>query len=93
MAGRGDVPTLWEMLTDANASAFGATDYGLAGATRARWWSSIAPTRSTRFSTEAPRTLVLRDGELVAWMDPSETRIERAGGQRSIEFLSMSNSY
>jgi len=30
MAGRGDVPTLREMLTDANASVFGATDYGLA---------------------------------------------------------------
>jgi cytosine deaminase len=86
MAGHGDVPTLWEMLTDANASVFGATDYGLAEGNEGSLVVFDSPDAFNALRTRAPRTLVLRDGEPVARTEPSETRVERADKQHSIDF-------
>jgi cytosine deaminase len=86
MAGHGDVETLWEMLTDANASVFGAADYGLAEGREGSLVVYDAPDAFNALRTRAPRTLVLRDGDPVARTEPATTRVERDDGRRSVDF-------
>lgn len=54
MAGRGDVPTLWEILTDANVSAFGTTDYGLAEGDEGSLVVFDSPNALNAFSHRSP---------------------------------------
>jgi len=86
MAGRGDVGTLWEMLTEANADVFGATGYGLDEGTEGSLVVFDSPTPFDALRTRAPRTLVLRDGDPVARTDPGETTVMRADGPTSVDF-------
>jgi cytosine deaminase len=86
MAGRGDVPALWEMLTEANAEIFGATGYGLAEGNEGSLAVFDSPTPFDALRTRAPRTLVLRDGDPVARTDPTETTVLRADEPTSVDF-------
>ncbi len=86
MAGRGDVPALWEMLTGANAEVFGATGYGLAEGNEGSLVVFDSPTPFDALRTRAPRTLVLRDGEPIARTDPGETTVLRADEPRTVDF-------
>ncbi len=86
MAGRGDVPSLWEMLTEANAEIFGATDYGLAEDNEGSLVVFDSPTPFDALRTRAPRTLVLRDGDPIARTDPGETTVIRADGPTNVDF-------
>jgi len=86
MAGRGDVPALWEMLTGANAEIFGATDYGLAEGNGGSLVVFDSPTPFDALRTRAPRTLVLRDGDPIARTDPGETTLVRADGPTTVDF-------
>ncbi len=86
MAGRADVPALWEMLTAANAEVFGADGYGLreGGEGSLAVFDSPGPFDALR--TRAPRTLVLREGEVVARTEPAETTVLREGGPATVSW-------
>ncbi|MFO7926810.1 amidohydrolase family protein, partial [Natronomonas sp.] len=86
MAGHDDVEALWEMLTDANASVFGVTDYGLAEGNEGSLVVYDSPDAFNALRTQAPRTLVLRNGAPVARTEPSVTRIERDSGSHTVDF-------
>lgn len=83
---QGDVPALWETLTEANASVCGATDYGLAESGEGSLVAFDSPDGFDALGTHAPRTLVLRDGDPVARTDPGETDVIRADGSRTVDF-------
>jgi hypothetical protein len=72
-AGHDDVAALWEMLTDANASVFGVTDYGLEEGNEGSLVVYDSPDAFNALRTQAPRTLVLRNGAPVARTEPSVT--------------------
>jgi len=86
MAGRGDVPVLWEMLTDANAEIFGALGYGLREETPGSLVVFDSPDAFNALRTRAPRTLVLRDGDPVASTAPAESEVHRADGTEAVGF-------
>jgi cytosine deaminase len=86
MAGRGDVPTLWEMLTEANASVFGASDYGLEAGNEGSLVVFDSPDPFNALRTRAPRTLVVRDGDPIAETEPSSTEVMRADESRTVDF-------
>ncbi|ESP87022.1 cytosine deaminase [Candidatus Halobonum tyrrellensis] len=88
MSGHGDVPTLWEMLTDANAAVFGVDDddYGLTEGAEGSLVVYDAPTPFDALRTRAPRTLVLHRGEAVARTRPAETEVYRDGEARSVDY-------
>jgi cytosine deaminase len=86
MAGHDDVATLWEMLTDANASVFGLDDYGLAEGNEGSLVVYDSPDAFNALRTQAPRTLVLRNGEPIARTEPSVTQLERESGEKTVDF-------
>ncbi|WP_251329928.1 cytosine deaminase [Haloplanus pelagicus] len=86
MAGRGDVATLWEMLTEANAEVFGAEGYGLREGTEGSLVVYDSPDPFNALRTRAPRTLVLRSGEAVARTDPASATVHRDGETRTVDF-------
>jgi cytosine deaminase len=86
MAGRGDVPVLWEMLTHANAAVFGASGYGLEAGTEGSLVVYDAADGFNALRTQAPRTLVLRDGDPVARTEPATTEVLRSGASKSVEY-------
>ncbi len=86
MAGRGDVPVLWEMLTEANAEIVGASGYGLREETAGSLVVFDSPDAFNALRTRAPRTLVLRDGEPVASTAPAEAEVHRASGTEAVDF-------
>jgi cytosine deaminase len=86
MSGRGDVGTLWRMLTDANAEVFGADGYGLSPGTEGSLVVYDSPTPFDALRTRAPRTLVLREGRVIAETDPRETVVHRESGDRRVDF-------
>jgi cytosine deaminase len=86
MAGRDDVADLWEMLTDANATVFGADGYGLAEGNEGSLVVYDSPDAFNALRTRAPRTLVLRDGEAVARTEPARTTVHREGETRAVDF-------
>ncbi len=86
MAGRGDVQTIWAMLTEANAEAVGAADYGLREGGEGSLVVFDSPTPFDALRTRAPRTLVLRDGDPVARTDPGEATVFRDSGTATVDF-------
>jgi cytosine deaminase len=86
MSGRGDVETLWRMLTEANASVFGADDYGLAEGNEGSLVVYDSPDPFNALRTRAPRTLVVREGRVVAETEPRETVVHREGEDRRVDF-------
>ncbi|WP_435346713.1 cytosine deaminase [Haloarchaeobius sp. HRN-SO-5] len=86
MNGRDDVETLWRMLTHANASVFGAEEYGLEEGAEGSVQVFDSPTAFDALRTRAPRTLVLKEGRIVAETEPSETTVRREEGPRQVDF-------
>jgi len=86
MSGRGDVETIWRMLTEANASVFGAEDYGLAEGCEGSIAVFDAPSGFDALRTRAARTLVLRKGRPIARTDPATTTVEREGASSDVRF-------
>jgi cytosine deaminase len=86
MAGRGDVDTLWRMLTDANAEVFGVEGYGLHEGTPGSLAVFDAQNGFDALRRQARRTLVLREGEPIAETDPATTEVHRASGTQSVSF-------
>lgn len=86
MAGRDDVDAVWEMLTSANASVFGADDYGLGVGCEGSLVVYDSPDPYNALRTRAPRTLVLRAGRPIARSDPRTATVERADGTRTVDF-------
>lgn len=86
MAGRGDVPELWELLTEANAEIFGVEEYGLAEGQEGSLVVYDSPDGFNALRTRAPRTLVLRGGEPIARTEPADVRVNRDHGTRTVDF-------
>lgn len=86
MNGRGDVKTLWEMMTKANADVFGVEEYGLSVGGPGSLVVFDAPDPFNALRTQPPRTLVIRDGRKIARTDPARTTVTRPDGERTIDF-------
>ena len=86
MSGRGDVGTLWRMLTAANAEVFGADGYGLAEGNEGSLVVYDSPDPFNALRTRAARTVVVREGRVVAETEPRETVVRRSEGDRRIDF-------
>jgi len=86
MSGRADVGTIWRMLTEANAAVFGAEGYGLREGAEGSLVVYDSPDGFNALRTRAPRTLVLKEGRMVAEHDPGTTRVHRADGSRRVDF-------
>ncbi|WP_256687527.1 cytosine deaminase [Halococcus qingdaonensis] len=86
MNGHEDVQTIWEMLTDANATVFDVEGYGLEEGNRGSLVLYHSPDAFNTLRTRAPRALVLRDGRPIARTEPRETVVERRSGSLSIDF-------
>ncbi|MFC6874099.1 cytosine deaminase [Halobellus marinus] len=86
MAGHGDVAALWEMLTEANAAVFGAEGYGLEAGGEGSLVVYDAPDPFNALRRQAPRTLVLRDGEPIARTEPRTTEVLREEGTKSVDY-------
>jgi cytosine deaminase len=86
MAGHGDVAALWEMLTGANAAVVGASDYGLEEGNAGSLVVYDAPDGFNALRTQAPRTLVLRDGDPIARTEPASTEVVRSGGAKPVDY-------
>jgi len=86
MAGRTDVPTLWEMLIEANAEIYGVDEsYGLREGAEGSLVVYDAPGPHDAVRTVAPRTLVLRDGDPLARTE-RRTYLETDDGRREVTF-------
>ena len=86
MSGRGDVGTLWRMLTAANAAVFGADGYGLAEGNEGSLVVYDSPDPFNALRTRAARTLVVREGRVVAETEPRETVVHRSDGKHRVDF-------
>ena len=86
MAGHGDVSVLWEMLTDANAAVFGAGGYGLEEGNEGSLVVYDAPDGFNALRRQAPRTLVVRDGDPIARTEPATTEVVRSEGSKSVDY-------
>jgi len=86
MSGRGDVDTLWRMLTAANAEVFGADGYGLAEGNDGSLVVYDSPDPFNALRTRAARTVVVREGRVVAETEPQETVVHRSGERRRVDF-------
>jgi cytosine deaminase len=86
MSGRGDVETLWQMLTTANAAVFGATEYGLAEGNEGSLVVYDSPDPFNALRTRAARTVVVKEGRVVAETEPRETVVRRPDGDRQVDF-------
>jgi len=86
MNGYGDVDTVWNMLTGANAGVFGAERYGLEEGDRGSLVLYRSPDAFNTLRTRAPRALVLRDGRPIARTEPGETVVGRESGEQSVNF-------
>ncbi|MFB6298581.1 MAG: cytosine deaminase [Salinirussus sp.] len=88
MAGRDDVSSLWEMLTEANADVWGLADgeYGLEEGAPGSLVVYGSPDGYNALRTRPPRTLVLREGDRIASADPRTATVERAHGPTQVDF-------
>ncbi len=86
MSGRGDVGTLWRMLTESNAAVFGATEYGLEEGNEGSLVVYDSPDPFNALRTRAARTVVVKQGRVVAATEPRETVVHRSGGDRTVDF-------
>jgi cytosine deaminase len=86
MSGRGDVETLWRMLTGSNAAVFGAENYGLEEGNEGSLVVYDSPDSFNALRTRAARTVVVKEGRVVAETEPRETVVRRREGDRRVDF-------
>ncbi|ERG91527.1 MAG: cytosine deaminase related metal-dependent hydrolase [Haloquadratum walsbyi J07HQW1] len=86
MAGREDVETLWQMLTEANADVLGIEGYGLQEGTRGSLVVFDAPDGFNALRQQPARTLVVNAGKPVAETEPANSHVYRENGTQSVSF-------
>lgn len=85
MNGHEDVPTLWDMLTNANASIFGVDNYGINEGAEGSIVVYDGRSPFDVLRTQSPRTLVLNKGRFVARTQQT-TEIVWDGEQTAVDF-------
>jgi cytosine/creatinine deaminase len=87
MSGDAELRRLIEMITTNAARALGVPDYGLRDGGPADLVVFDAPTEADALRLVAPRTLVLRGGEVVARSEPARHTVRWAGTEQEVTFL------
>jgi cytosine deaminase len=87
MSGYGELLSLLEMITRNGARALGVEDYGIEAGHRASLVAFAAPSEADAIRLVAPRTLVLRDGKVVARTEPARTIVVWDGREEPVDFL------
>lgn len=88
MNGHADVETLWNMLTEANASIFGKSsdEYGLDEGSEGSVIVHNASTPHEAIRTRARRQLVVSRGEVVSRAQPLESTVSLFGKESHVDF-------
>jgi len=76
-----------EMITVNSAAALGVEDYGLRAGGPASLVVFDAPSEADALRLVAPRTLVLRDGKVVARTTPAQHTVSWNGAEEPVTFL------
>lgn len=87
MSGDAEVRKLIDMITVSPAAALGLADYGLRAGGPADLVVFAAPSEADALRLVAPRTLVLRNGKVVARATPAEHTITWHGQDEPVTFL------
>jgi cytosine/creatinine deaminase len=87
MSGDGELRRLIEMITVNPAAALGVPNYGLRPGGPASLVVFDAPSEADALRLVAPRTLVLRDGKVVARCAPAEHTVVWQGSEEPVSFL------
>ncbi len=87
MSGHAELLSLVDMITSNPARAYGLEDYGLEVGKRASLVAFAAPTEIDAIRLVAPRTLVLRDGRVVAQTEPAQATVVWDGTEERVDFL------
>ena len=87
MSGDAELRRLIEMITVNPATALGIPDYGLRIGGPADLVVFDAPSEADALRLVAPRTLVLRDGKVVARATPARHTISWGGAEEQVDFL------
>jgi cytosine deaminase len=87
MSGDTELRRLIEMITVNPAAALGLADYGLRPGGPASLVVFDAPSEADALRLVAPRTLVLRDGKVVARATPAQHTISWHGSEEPVTFL------
>jgi cytosine/creatinine deaminase len=87
MSGDSELRRLIEMITVNPAAALGVPDYGLRPGGPASLVVFDAPSEADALRLIAPRTLVLRDGKVVAQATPTQHTVSWHGTEEPVRFL------
>jgi cytosine/creatinine deaminase len=87
MSGDSELRRLIDMITVNPAAALGVPDYGLRPGGPASLVVFDAPSEADALRLVAPRTLVLRDGKVVARATPAQHTISWHGAEEPVSFL------
>jgi cytosine deaminase len=87
MSGDNELRRLIEMITVNPAAALGVPDYGLQPGAPASLVVFDAPSEADALRLVAPRTLVLRDGKVVARATPAQHTVSWNGTEEPVTFL------
>jgi cytosine deaminase len=87
MSGESELRRLIEMITVNPAAALGVPDYGLRPGGPASLVVFDAPSEADALRLVAPRTLVLRDGRVVARATPAQHTVSWNGAEEPVTFL------
>jgi cytosine/creatinine deaminase len=87
MSGDVELRELIQMITTRPAAALGLTDYGLRAGGPADLVVFSAPTEADALRLIAPRTLVLRAGQVVARAEPARHIVSWLGNDEPVTFL------
>jgi cytosine/creatinine deaminase len=87
MSGDSELRQLIQMITTNPARALGITDYGLREGGPADLVVFDAPTEADALRLVAPRTLVLRAGQVVARATPAQRTVIWNGSEEQVNFL------
>jgi len=87
MSGENELQRLIEMITVNPAAALGVPDYGLRPGGPASLVVFDAPSEADALRLIAPRTLVLRDGKVVARATPAQHTVSWNGTEEPVTFL------
>ncbi|SFK67356.1 cytosine deaminase [Halogranum rubrum] len=86
MSGRDDVEPLWEMLTTANATVFGAQNYGIEPGAEGSLVVFDAHDPFNALRMRAPRVRVIRRGVEIARTTPAETTVYAGSDEREVTY-------
>jgi cytosine deaminase len=87
MSGDAELRRLIEMITVNPAAALGVPDYGLRPGNPADLVVYAAPSEADALRLVAPRTLVLRAGQVVARSAPARHTVTWGGTEEEVTFL------